>query len=75
MTPGELNSKIAYWRNKQATEGLTTEEMIEVVEALAAGRASAQIASTASRTTKAAVSAAKAPIAQSTLDDIFGALS
>ena len=75
MTPGELNSKIAYWRNKQATEGLTNEEMIEVVEALADGRASAQIASTTSRTTKATAKAANGPIAQSTLDDIFGALS
>ena len=56
-------------------EGLTTEEMIEVVEALAAGRASAQIASTTSRTTKATAKAANGPIAQSTLDDIFGALS
>jgi DNA-binding NarL/FixJ family response regulator len=75
MTPGELNSKLAYWRHKQATEGLSTEEMIEVVEALAAGRVSAQIASTTSRTTKAVVKAANGPVAQSTLDDIFGALS
>ena len=74
MTPGELNSKIAYWRQKQATEGLTTEEMIEVVETLAAGRASAQIASTTSRTTKATAKAASAPVAQETLDMIFKAL-
>jgi hypothetical protein len=74
MTPGELNSKIAYWRQKQATEGLTTEEMIEVVETLAAGRASAQIASTTSRTTKATAKAAAAPVAQETLDMIFKAL-
>lgn len=74
MTPGELNSKLAYWRQKQATEGLTTEEMIEVVDALAAGRAAAQIASTTSRTTRATATARNAPVPQATLEELFGRL-
>ena len=71
MSPGELNSKLEQWRAKQAAEGLSIEELVEGVQSLSAGRVSAQIASTTSRTTKAA---AKAPIAQETLDDIFGEL-
>jgi DNA-binding NarL/FixJ family response regulator len=72
MTPDEMRGKILFYRQKQKTpEGLSTEELMEVVDILAQGRTSAQIASTTSRTRTAA---AKAPIAQSTLDDIFGAL-
>lgn len=72
MTPAEMHSKIMFYRQKQKTpEGLSTEELMEVVDILSQGRTSAQIASTTSRTRTAA---AKAPVSQDTLDDIFGAL-
>jgi len=73
MTPAELESKLNYWRQKQAAEGLSVEELVEVVEALSQGRQSAQIASTTSRGTKA-VTATKKVVAAETLSDIFGAL-
>lgn len=73
MTPAELDSKLNYWRQKQAAEGLSVEELVEVVELLSQGRQSAQIASTTSRGTKAAT-ATKKVVAAETLSDIFGAL-
>lgn len=73
MTPAELDSKLSYWRQKQAAEGLSTEELVEVVELLSQGRQSAQIASTTSRGAKAATTTAKV-VAADTLNDIFGAL-
>lgn len=72
MTPAEMHDKIMFYRQKQKTpEGLSIEELMEVVDILSQGRTSAQIASTTSRTKAAA---AKVPIPQTTLDDIFGAL-
>lgn len=72
MTPSEMHDKIMLYRQKQKTpEGLSTEELIEIVDMLSQGRTSAQIASTTSRTRTAA---AKAPVSQADLDDIFGKL-
>lgn len=72
MTPSEMHDKIMFYRQKQKTpDGLSTEELMEVVDILSQGRTSAQIASTTSR---AKTAAAKAPVSQATLDDIFGAL-
>lgn len=72
MTLDEMHNKLQFFRQKQQTsEGLSIEELMEVVDILAQGRTSAQIASTTSRSKTAA---AKAPVSQDTLDDIFGAL-
>ncbi len=71
MTQAEMESKLAYWRQKQAADGLSIPELREVVELLSAGRVSAQIASTTSRNTKTAVAASKV-VPQSTLDELFG---
>lgn len=71
MTQAEMESKLSYWRQKQAVEGLSIDELKEVVELLSAGRVSAQIASTTSRSTKATAAASKV-VPQSTLEDLFG---
>lgn len=72
MTLEEMHNKLQFYRQKQQTpEGLSIAELMEVVDILSQGRQSAQIASTTSRSK---IAAAKAPISQSTLDDIFGAL-
>lgn len=73
MTQAELDSKLTYWRQKQAQDGLSIDELVEVVELLSQGRQSAQIASTTSRGTKAAAATGKV-VAADTLSDIFGAL-
>ena len=70
MTPTERETKIAYWRQKQETEGLSLEDLIEIVTMYSGERERAVTTVARAKTQKIKE---ETPVIQLNMDDLFGA--